>query len=51
MINYGNNSNRSANLYNHIVLHIYNEYKYTRYREYGNNIQYNKKVSIFYHKF
>ena len=51
MINYGNSSNISSNLFNHTVLHIYNVYKYTGYREYGNNIQYNQKVSIFYHKF
>ena len=51
MINDVNNSNRSANLLNHTVLHIYNVYKYTGYREYGNNIQYNQKVYIFYHKF
>ena len=51
MINYGNNSNRSSNLLNYTVLHVYNVYKYTGYREYGNDIQYNKKVSRFYHKF
>ena len=28
-----------------------NVYKYKWYIEYGNNIQYNEKVSRFYHKF
>ena len=51
MIHDGNTSNRSSNLLNYTVLHIYNVYKYTGYREYGNNIQYNQKVSRFYHKF
>ena len=50
MIHDGNTSNRSENLLNYTVLHIYNVYKYTGYREYGNNIQYNQKVSRFYHK-
>ena len=51
MINDGNNSNRSSQVSNCTVLNVYNVYKYTGYREYDNNIQYNKKVSRFYHKF
>ena len=51
MINDGNTSNISSKLLNYTVLHVYNIYKYTGYREYGNNIQYNKKVSRLYHKF
>ena len=50
MIHDENTSNVSANLLNYTVIHIYNVYKYTVFREYGNNIQYNQKVSIFYHK-
>ena len=51
MIYGGNTSNRSAKILNYTVLYIYNVYKYTGYREYGNNIQYNQKVSRLYHIF
>ena len=51
MINDGNTSNIYTNLLNYTVLHIYNVYKYTGYREYVNNIQYNQKVSRSDHKF
>ena len=51
MIYGGNTSNRSAKIINYTVLHIYIVYKLTGYREYGNNIQYNQKVSRLYHIF